>query len=178
MLVGAATGAIVAGASHAIEFAITGQTEFSGVRIGLSILAGAAGGGLASRIKWSRAQNRAAGNPAAPAEAQPPALPRQNLRQPFQQYYDQQYARGLAEYNNRPNPLLAGNLLFGIVETNVASAATRAAQFADVYAIERTQRFYAWFTSRGVGRSTVGSSAAGNSVRGSGEVGSVGSFFE
>ena len=178
VLVGAAIGATVGLLSYAIELIVNGETEFSAVRLGLSVLAGAAGGGIAGRIRWSRAQNRAAGNPAAPAAAQPPALPRQNLRQPFQQYYDQQYARGLAEYNNRPNPLLAGNLLFGIVETNVASAATRAAQFADVYAIERTQRFYAWFTRRGVGRSTVGSSAAGNSVRGSGEVGSVGSFFE
>jgi RHS repeat-associated protein len=185
MLFGAATGAMVAGASNAIEFAITGQTEFSAVRIGLSILAGATGGGLASRIKWSRAQNRAAGNPAAPAAAQPPVLPRQNLRQPFQTYYDRQYARGLAHYNNQANPLLTGQLLFGIVETNAARAAARAAEYADRFAMERTTGFVRYFMMRmqqramiGVGRSTVGSSVAGNSVRGSGEVGSVGSFFD
>jgi RHS repeat-associated protein len=185
VLAGAAVGAVVAGVSLAIEFAITGDTDFSGVRIGLSILAGAAGGGIRGRIQWSRAQNRAAGNPAAPAAAQPPALPRQNLREPFQTYYTDQYARGLAEYNNQANPLLTGQLLFGIVETNAARAAARAAEYADRYAIVRTNGFIRYFNRRmqqramiGVGRSTVGSSAAGNSVRGSGDLGSVGSFFD
>jgi RHS repeat-associated protein len=57
VLVGAIAGAAVAGLSHAIEYAITGQTEFSAARLGISILAGAVGGGIVGRVKWARAQN-------------------------------------------------------------------------------------------------------------------------
>jgi RHS repeat-associated protein len=58
-LVGAITGAAVTGLSHAIEFWATGQTEFSATRLGISILAGALGGGLAGRVQWARAQSKA-----------------------------------------------------------------------------------------------------------------------
>jgi hypothetical protein len=47
----------VAGLSHAIEYAVTGQTEFSATRFGISILAGAVGGGIVGRVKWMKAQN-------------------------------------------------------------------------------------------------------------------------
>jgi RHS repeat-associated protein len=57
VLVGAIAGAAVAGLSHAIEYAVTGQTEFSATRLGISILAGAVGGGIVGRVKWARAQN-------------------------------------------------------------------------------------------------------------------------
>ena len=62
VLVGAIAGAAVAGISHAIEYAVTGQTEFSATRLGISILAGALGGGIVGRVRWAKAQNRAAGN--------------------------------------------------------------------------------------------------------------------
>lgn len=62
VLVGAIAGAAVAGLSHAIEYAVTGQTEFSATRLGISVLAGALGGGIVGRVKWAKAQNRAAGN--------------------------------------------------------------------------------------------------------------------
>ena len=190
MAVGALTGAVVAGASHLIEFAVTGQTEFSAMRLGLSVLAGAAGGGIVGRVKWSRAQNRAAGNvngnvapaqgaPAAPA--QPPALPRQGLGQ-YQARYDQYYAHSLAQQNQQANPLLTGQLLFGIVQTRAGAelqravadrfamaAVGRAQQRAALFAAARAQRQMA-----AAGRSTVGSSNAANSVRGSGD---LGSFF-
>ena len=137
VLVGALTGAIVAGASHAIEYAVTGQTEFSAMRLGLSVLAGAAGGGIAGRVKWSKAQNRAGGNvngnppaPPAPApQAQPPALPRQGFGQ-FQGVYDEAYGRSLAQQMNQPNPLLTGHLLFGVVDDSAAVAARQAQQMA------------------------------------------------
>jgi RHS repeat-associated protein len=109
MLVGAVAGAVVTGASHAIEYAVTGQTEFSAMRLGLSVLAGAAGGGIAGRIKWSKAQNRAAGNPNGdlPAEnapmqpIQPPAVPRQNLGGDLQKIYNRYYKHGLAKADNK-----------------------------------------------------------------------------
>ncbi|CAB4602698.1 unannotated protein [freshwater metagenome] len=62
VLAGAIAGAAVAGLSHAIEYAVTGQTDFSAARLGISILAGALGGGIAGRVKWANAQNRAGGN--------------------------------------------------------------------------------------------------------------------
>ena len=62
VLVGAIAGAAVAGLSHAIEYAVTGQTEFSATRLGISILAGALGGGIVGRVKWAKAQNRGAGD--------------------------------------------------------------------------------------------------------------------
>jgi RHS repeat-associated protein len=62
VLVGAIAGAAVAGLSHAIEYAVTGQTSFSATRLGISVLAGALGGGIVGRVKWAKAQNRAAGN--------------------------------------------------------------------------------------------------------------------
>ena len=62
VLVGALAGAAVAGLSHAIEYAVTGQTEFSATRLGISILAGALGGGIVGRVKWAKAQNRVGGN--------------------------------------------------------------------------------------------------------------------
>jgi RHS repeat-associated protein len=61
-LVGAITGAAVTGISHAIEFWVTGQTEFSATRLGISILAGAFGGGIGGRVKWAKAQNSSSGN--------------------------------------------------------------------------------------------------------------------
>ncbi|CAB4652135.1 MAG: hypothetical protein F2617_06890 [Actinobacteria bacterium] len=74
MLVGAIAGAAVAGLSHGIEYLVTGQTSFSAARLGISILAGALGGGIVGRVKWAKAQNQAAGNvngnvaaPSAPA---------------------------------------------------------------------------------------------------------------
>lgn len=146
MLVGAVTGAVVAGASHLIEYAITGQTEFSAVRMGLSILAGAAGGGIAGRVKWSKAQNRAAGNvngnaaaqpPAPAAPAPPPALPRQGLGQ-YQARYDQYYARSLAQQNQQANPLLTGQLLFGVVQTPARAA--QQAVIADRFAMAAVGR--------------------------------------
>jgi len=141
-LVGALAGALVAGASHLIEYAVTGQTEFSAMRLGLSILAGAAGGSIAGRVKWSRAQNRAAGNvngnaaapPGGPAPmAQPPALPRQGLKQ-FQGVYDKMYAKSLAAQSREASPLLTGELLFGVVKSPQAQLAQRAAT-ADRYAM-------------------------------------------
>jgi RHS repeat-associated protein len=141
MLVGALAGAVVTGASHAIEFAVTGQTEFSVMRLGLSVLAGAAGGGIAGRIKWSKAQNRAAGNvngnppPAAPAPAppaQPVAVPRQNLGQ-YQDLYNRRFAQSIAQQNGQANPLLTGQLLFGIVQQPVSAAAK--AGIADQFAM-------------------------------------------
>jgi hypothetical protein len=62
MLVGAITGAAVAGLSHGIEYLVTGQTSFSAARLGISILAGALGGGIVGRVKWAKAQNQTAGN--------------------------------------------------------------------------------------------------------------------
>ena len=62
MAVGALAGAVVAGAAHAIEYAVTGQTSFSVARLGMSILAGAIGGGVRGRVKWANAQKQAAGN--------------------------------------------------------------------------------------------------------------------
>ena len=196
MLVGAVAGAAVAGAVHGIEFLVTGQTEFSAVRLGLSILAGVNGGGIFGRVKWSKAQNRAAGNingqpPAAAAgvapPAQPPALPRTNLG-PYQARYDEYYARSLAQQNQQANPLLTGQLLFGIVQTNTAQGAAQAALRADRFAMAAVgraqQRAAAIAAARAqrqmaaVGRSTIGSSNAANSVRGSGDVGSVFSAFD
>lgn len=141
MIVGAVTGAVVAGASHLIEYAVTGQTEFSAVRMGLSILAGAAGGGISGRVKWSKAQNRAAGNvngnaaapaPAPAAQAQPPALPRQGLGQ-YQARYDQYYAHSLAQQSQQANPMLTGQVLFGVVQKPVTAA--QKALVADRYAM-------------------------------------------
>ena len=146
MIVGAFTGAVVAGASHAIEYAFTGQTEFSAVRLGLSILAGAAGGGITGRVKWSRAQNRVAGNvngnaaapgPAPAAPAQPPALPRQGLGQ-YQARYDQYYAHSLAQQGQQANPLLTGQLLFGVVQK--PASAVQKALVADRYAMAAVGR--------------------------------------
>jgi hypothetical protein len=57
VLVGAIAGAALTGLSHAIEYAVTGQTEFSITRLGISILAGAVGGGIGGRVKWARAKN-------------------------------------------------------------------------------------------------------------------------
>ena len=57
VLVGAIAGAAVTGLSHAIEWVATGQTEFSATRLGISILAGAVGGGIVGRVKWMKAQN-------------------------------------------------------------------------------------------------------------------------
>ena len=60
--VGAIAGAAVTGLSHAIEYWTTGQTEFSAARLGISVLAGALGGGIVARVKWAKAQNRVGGN--------------------------------------------------------------------------------------------------------------------
>jgi len=57
VLVGAIAGAALTGLSHAIEYAVTGQTEFSITRLGISILAGAVGGGIVGRVRWAKAQN-------------------------------------------------------------------------------------------------------------------------
>jgi RHS repeat-associated protein len=62
VLVGAVAGAVVTAVSHAVELWATGKTEFSATRLGISILAGALGGGIVGRVKWAKAQNRAAGN--------------------------------------------------------------------------------------------------------------------
>ena len=62
ILVGAVVGAAVGAASSFIEGQVTGQSTFSMTRLGLSILAGAVGGGTRGRVKWAKAQNRAAGN--------------------------------------------------------------------------------------------------------------------
>ena len=102
MLVGAVAGAVVAGAVQLTSNFFTGQSEFSVTRMGLSILAGAVGGGISGRVKWSRAQNRAAGNPngnppaaSAPAQPiQPPAVPRQNLGE-SQAIYNKYFKQGL-----------------------------------------------------------------------------------
>jgi RHS repeat-associated protein len=100
MLVGAVVGAAVAGTVQLVANYATGQSEFSVTRMGLSILAGAVGGGIGGRIRWSKAQNRAAGNvngnppPAAPAPNQPvqaPKFGRQNLEK-YQSLYDQKFA--------------------------------------------------------------------------------------
>jgi hypothetical protein len=99
MLVGAVAGAAVAGVVQLASNYFTGQSEFSVTRMGLSILAGAVGGGIRGRVKWSRAQNRANGNvngppqPKAPAPTQPaqaPQLPRQNLGK-YQATYDETF---------------------------------------------------------------------------------------
>ena len=71
VLVGAIAGAAVAGLSHGIEYLVTGQTEFSATRLGISVLAGAVGGGIAGRVKWAKAQNSAAGNVNGNAAAPP-----------------------------------------------------------------------------------------------------------
>ena len=55
LVVGAIAGAAVAGIATAIEYAATGQTSFSVMRLGLSILAGAVGGSIAGRVKWAKA---------------------------------------------------------------------------------------------------------------------------
>ena len=186
MVVGAVTGAIVTGASHLIEYAITGQTEFSVTRLGLSILAGAAGGGIAGRIKWSRAQNRAAGNPAgnpagqgaANPPAQPPVLPRTNLQ--YQAYYDEKFAQGFEAYKARYH-----NILFGPIWTGSRGQIAAASRYADDFAMARLNHNLQALAQRQqqaamvrVGRSTVGTAQAGNSIRGSGDVGSIGTFFD
>jgi RHS repeat-associated protein len=56
VLVGAIAGAALTGLSHAIEYAVKGQTEFSITRLGISILAGAVGGGIVGRVRWAKAQ--------------------------------------------------------------------------------------------------------------------------
>jgi RHS repeat-associated protein len=61
VLYGAIAGAAVAGLSHAAERVVTGQTEFSAARLGISILAGALGG-VVGRVKWAKAQNQSGGN--------------------------------------------------------------------------------------------------------------------
>lgn len=142
MVVGALTGAAVAGASHAIEYFATGQTEFSAIRMGLSVLAGAAGGGILGRVKWAKAQNRAGGNVngnpgggggGAARPVQPPALPRQNLGA-YQGAYNRAYARSIAQQSQQANPLLTGQLLFGVIE-DPARVAARQAAVADRYAL-------------------------------------------
>lgn len=60
MLVGAVAGAAVGAAANGIAMLAVGETEFSVMRLGISVLAGAAGGSLAGRVKWARAQNNAA----------------------------------------------------------------------------------------------------------------------
>ncbi len=57
-IVGGAVGAVVTGITHAAEYFITGQTEFSAWRLGLSVLAGSVGGGLVGRVKFARAASR------------------------------------------------------------------------------------------------------------------------
>ena len=74
-----------------------------------------------------------AGAPAPAPPVQPPALPRQGLGQ-YQRYYDRAYARSIAQQNQQANPLLTGQLLFGIME-NPAQVAARAASTADRYAM-------------------------------------------
>ena len=59
LVVGAIAGAAVAGIATAIEYAATGQTSFSVMRLGLSMLAGAVGGSIAGRVKWAKAAIRA-----------------------------------------------------------------------------------------------------------------------
>lgn len=104
MLVGAVTGAVVAGSVQLVSNAVTGQSEFSVTRIGLSILAGAAGGGIAGRIKWSTAQNRAAGNvngnAVGQASAVPPSQPPSPLRTGlggYQRMYNQKFEFAVAQ---------------------------------------------------------------------------------
>lgn len=55
LVVGAIAGAAVTGIATAIEYAATGQTSFSFMRLGLSMLAGAVGGSIAGRVKWAKA---------------------------------------------------------------------------------------------------------------------------
>ena len=149
MVVGALTGAVVAGASHAIEFAITGQTEFSSMRLGLSILAGAGGGSIAGRVKWSKAQNRAAGNvngkpPAAAAPAaqvEPIPLDRMTVSQ-VKMYY-KFVNKSLAQQAQQANPLLSGQALFGIVQTTPVTTAAQRAVIADRYAWGMLERLEA-----------------------------------
>jgi RHS repeat-associated protein len=149
MVVGALTGAVVAGASHAIEFAITGQTEFSSMRLGLSILAGAGGGSIAGRVKWSKAQNRAAGNvngkpPAAAAPAaqvDPIPLDRMTVSQ-VKMYY-KFVNKSLAQQAQQANPLLSGQALFGIVQTTPVATAAQRAVIADRYAWGMLERLEA-----------------------------------
>ena len=62
MFIGALAGAVIAGVAHGIEYLATGQTSFSVARLGISILAGAVGGGIRGRVKWANAQKQAAGN--------------------------------------------------------------------------------------------------------------------
>ena len=57
VVVGAIAGIALTGLSHAIEWVATGQTEFSITRLGISILAGAVGGGIVGRVRWAKAQN-------------------------------------------------------------------------------------------------------------------------
>jgi hypothetical protein len=154
MVVGALTGAAVAGASHAIEFFFTGQTEFSAMRLGLSILAGAAGGSIAGRIKWSKAQNRAAGNvngnpppavaPAAPA--QPPILDRMSARE-LRQYYDF-YRQSLAQQAQQANPLLSRQMLQSLAQRGTADTLASHV-IAERYAISMWERLEAMSFRRG-----------------------------
>ena len=57
-LVGALAGVAVTAAVHGIEYAVTGQTDFSAWRLGLSVLAGAVGGGISGKARLAKAQNR------------------------------------------------------------------------------------------------------------------------
>jgi RHS repeat-associated protein len=134
MLVGAVAGAAVAGVVQLASNYFTGQSEFSVTRMGLSILAGAVGGGISGRVKWSRAQNRAAGNvngpppPKAPAPTQPaqaPQLPRQNLGK-YQATYDETFNHQTWRLND---PLLGGGLW------GVAPKAGQIPSIADNYAM-------------------------------------------
>ena len=58
-VIGALVGVVLTGVAHGIEYAVTGQTEFSAWRLGASVLAGALGGGIAGRVKYARAQAKA-----------------------------------------------------------------------------------------------------------------------
>jgi hypothetical protein len=118
------------------------------MRLGLSILAGAGGGSIAGRVKWSKAQNRAAGNvngkppaavaPAAPA--QPPLLDRLSARE-LKRYYSY-YRQSLAQQAQQANPLLSGQVLFGVVQSGPAT--TMARHFiAERYAISMFERLEA-----------------------------------
>lgn len=68
-IVGAVVGAVVTGIAHGIEYLVTGQTDFSAWRLGLSVLAGAVGGGIGGRVKFVRAANRARDQELAAAQA-------------------------------------------------------------------------------------------------------------
>jgi len=136
MLVGAVAGAAVAGVVQLASNFITGQSEFSVTRMGLSILAGAVGGGIAGRVKWSRAQNRAAGNvngnppSGAPAPDQPvqaPQLPRQNLGD-YQNLYNQKFNAGWEKAQVQD-----------VINMNIPVLSERAA-FADRYAMKAVSK--------------------------------------